>query len=177
MGYTTPFTAVAGTAWKAADWNTYGRDNLAWIATDSPACRVYSSVNVSCANVTEVALAMNSERYDNASMHSTSSNTSRVTVPTGGGGKYLLGGTIQWANAAGNERNVQVRLNGATRIVVQASAPVAGGLVTKQSCMGVYAMVAADYGELIAYQDSGGAVNVQAASAYSPEFFAFWFRT
>ena len=86
MSYSAPFTAVAGTAWRAADWNTNGRDNIAWLATDSPSCRAYNNANISMTSGAATAVTLNSERFDNAAMHSTSSNTSRITVPTGGGG-------------------------------------------------------------------------------------------
>lgn len=177
MGWTSPFTATAGTAWKAADWNTYGRDNLKWLATDSPACRAYSSVNVSIPNASPTAVALNSNRYDNATMHSTASNTSRITIPTGGGGKYLIGAGANWAlSAGGTQRQVRILQNGTTYVAWQTSPPSAshGSEATVTTS---YALAAADYVETYVNQDSGGALNLQAIGNYSPEFWAFWIRT
>ena len=176
MAYTTPFTAVAGTAWKAADWNTYGRDNIAWIATDSPACRAYNNAALATATGTELALTLNSERFDNASVHSTSSNTSRFTVPSGAGGKYVVTGSITWApSAGGTYRACALRVNGATRLAQTNQAPSASH-GSDATVTAVYSLAAADYVEMTATQDSGGALNVNVQANYSPEASVFWFR-
>lgn len=44
---------------------------------------VYSHVNLSISNATNTMLTFDSEVYDDANVHSTSSNTSRLTVPSG----------------------------------------------------------------------------------------------
>lgn len=56
-----------------------------------PACSVYgpTSTNVTTAGV---VLAFPSERFDNATMHSTVTNTSRITVPIDG--TYLVTATV-----------------------------------------------------------------------------------
>jgi len=177
MGYNTPFTAVAGTAWKAADWNVYGRDNITWVATDSPACRAYNSAAISVANFSFQALTFNSERFDNASVHSTVSNTSRMTVPAGGGGKYLMGGLISFANNTTGDRGGRIRINGSTDVASQTGPPATSGVDTSDfTITTVYSLSAADYAELMAFQVSGGALNAAASSNYSPEFWVFWFR-
>jgi hypothetical protein len=178
MSYATPFTAVAGTPWKASDWNVYGRDNIAWIATDSPACRAYNSAAISVANATDVFLTFNSERFDNASVHSTSSNTGRLTVPTGGGGKYIIGSNIDYATTfTGVLRASGLRLNGSTYIADQYAPPINSAFSSGRfTVTAIYSLSAADYVEVRAYQDSGGALNVTATGNYSPEFWCFWFR-
>lgn len=176
MAYTTPFTAVAGTAWKAADWNTYGRDNIAWLATDSPSCRAYNSAAISIANTTATAVTLDSERFDNASMHSTSSNTSRITIPTGGGGKYLFGSGTSWAgSAAGTVRYTYIQLN-ATTIVAAAVAQFGASSNSQITLTSAYSFAAADYIETIVYQDTGGALNLNSTANFSPEFWASWYR-
>jgi len=177
MGFGTPFTAVAGTAWKAADWNTYGRDNIAWIATDSPSCSIYNNAPIShTSSGSNQAVTFNSERFDNAAMHSTSSNPSRVTVPTGGGGKYLCGSTIGFAANGSGHRALTFQLNGTTPyIAVQAFVAYAGAALTN-TLSTVRAMSAADYFEMLAFQNSGGALNIIDTEG-SPSMFAFWYRT
>ena len=177
MAWTTPFTAVAGTAWKAADWNTYGRDNIAWIATDSPACRAYNSAAIShTTSGAAQAVTLDSERYDNATLHSTASNTSRFTAPTGGGGKYLMGGQLGFAASAGGSfRQVSLRINGSTLVIVNSAASSAA-LAPTMSIVTVYSLAAADYMEMVGNQDSGGALNMTAASNYQPEAWVFWYR-
>ena len=111
-------------------------------------------------------------------MHDTSSNTSRITVPTGGGGKYLFGAATAFAANATGSRFFYLQVNGATIFVdsvIQAN--TTGGDATMQALVGVWAMVAADYAEHYVIQSSGGALNVSSAASYTPEFWAFWFRT
>ncbi len=177
MAYTTPFTAVAGTAWKASDWNTYGRDNIAWIATDSPSCRVYNNAALSIPDGVSTDATFNSERYDNAAMHSTSSLTNRITVPTGGTGKYLVGGTGYWAaNASGTTRELWVELNGTSTIAPQ-NTPFNATVTPGISITTVYALSAADYVTLQVYQDRGGTLNLFGNPGPGPEFYALWYRT
>ena len=109
-------------------------------------------------------------------MHSTSSNTDRITIPTGGSGKYLIGGHLEFATSAGNAaRAIFILYNVFTTIARQViSQPTSN--TPSISCMTVYAMVAADITNMAAYQDSGGNVNVNASGNYSPEFYALWIR-
>lgn len=176
IAYTTPFTAVAGTAWRAADWNSYGRDNIAWLATDSPACRAYNSATLSLANNTLTALTLNSERYDNAALHSTSTNTSRATVPIGGGGKYVIGATVAWGLNATGYRQLRFRLNGTTDLGIDSRVDATGTTGVESAPFTVYALAAADYVEAMGNQTSGGALNCGGNPGPGPEFYVFWFR-
>ena len=178
MAFTTPRTYVAGEIHTAAHHNTYERDNIAWIATDSPACRAFNSANISVTtSAVEQALTLNSERFDNAAVHSTSTNTSRFTVPTGGGGKYIATGSITWAaNGSGTYRACSLRHNATTRIGQINAAPSASH-GSDATVVAIYALAAADYVEMAATQDSGGALNVNVQANYSPEASVFWFRT
>ncbi len=181
MAYTTPATAVAGTALTAAFLNTNLRDNIAWMATDSPACRAYNTTSQSISNAAAVpgaAVTFDSERFDNAAIHSTSVNTSRFTVPSGAGGKYIMGVGSSWtASAGGNYRQVRLELNGAaTHIGVDTRNGSAGHLSESAWCT-VYALSAADYFEMYARQDSGGALNLLVQANSSNEAWMFWTRT
>ena len=58
-------------------------------------CLAYANnLAVSITGGVATAINMASEEFDTDGFHSTSSNTSRITIPTGKGGKYLL--TAQW---------------------------------------------------------------------------------
>lgn len=176
MAFTTPATFVANDVLTAAQLNTYLRDNVAWLATDSPSARVYHDANQSLNNTTETALSFNSERFDNASVHSTSSNTSRLTIPSGGGGKYLIGGAIVYEGNATGVRGCHMRLN-ATTDWSQSVLNAASSGATQFTVTTAVTTSAADYWTMIGYQSSGGALNVTTNAKYSPEFFCFWFRT
>lgn len=176
MAYTTPTTRSTGNVLSAANVNTDYVDNLKWLAHESsggaPMARVYNSTNFSVATATLTAVTFDSERYDIGSCHSTSSNTSRLTVPSGAGGVYAIGGCVQFAANATGTRSLSIRLNGTTTIGVNSVVSLsANAFAIPVLCE--YRLSAADYVELCIYQTSGGNLNAEAASNYSPEF---WFR-
>jgi hypothetical protein len=145
---------------------------MPWLAArlqPGTGARVYNSANISVANNTVTALTFDSERYDTTSFHSTSVNTGRLTAPTDG--YYAIGAHIVHdANATG-VRSLFLRLNGATFIgAIEVNAGTTGGRGTVLSVSTTYQLSATDYVEVIAYQTSGGALNVLAAGNYSPEF-------
>lgn len=177
MAWTTPKTFAVGDVLTAADLNTYQRDNTRWLGTDKPHCRVRNSTNVShTATGNYQAVTFDSERVDVGPMHDTSTNTSRLTVPAGGGGLYSAGGLIEFAGNATGRRGIQLRLNGTT-VIARVEAANLGANDHPLNIATVYQLAAGDYLELMGYQASGGNLNMQATSAYSPEFYAYWIAT
>lgn len=177
MGFTTPRTYVAGEVHTAAHHNQFERDNIAWIATDSPACRAFNSSVISIGNAVESPLSLNSERFDNAGVHSTTTNLTRFVVPIGGSGKYIATGSTSWApSSSGSYRAVSLRVNGTTRIAQMNTAPSANH-GSDATIVAVYALSAGDYVEMCVTQDSGGGLNVNTVANYSPEASILWFRT
>lgn len=133
--------------------------------------RVYNSANISCASGAAVALTFDSERYDTDTIHSTTTNTSRLTATTAG--KYQIGGSLFFANNTTGARGLQIQLNGATAIAIVRIPTVGGTDVPALQISTVYDLAANDYVELVAYQTSGGALNVSASGNQSPEFWMY----
>ena len=76
-------------------------------------CSVYDTGTQSIAGSTTTLLTWNSEEYDTDAFHSTSTNTSRITIPSGKNGKYQLNCMIQWDdNVTGNLRIIYLYKNG-----------------------------------------------------------------
>lgn len=134
---------------------------------EPPSARVYHNANQSISSVGVVALAFNSERFDTDNIHSTSTNNSRLTCKTAG--KYLIGGSVDWASNATGQRQLLIRLNGTTYIAPNGVTPVSGD-TTKQGISTLYSLAVNDYVELTVFQTSGGSLNVNSAGDYSPEF-------
>ena len=130
--------------------------------------RVYNSANISVShNDSSAPLTFDSERFDTGDFHSTSSNTGRLTAPTAG--LYLMGACVQFAANATGLRALLLRLNGSTFIVrelIDIDSATTHGLAVSTT----YQLAAGDYVEAIAFQTSGGALNVEAGANYSPEF-------
>lgn len=162
-----------------ATWGDGVRAALSFVAGDSasgnskPMCRVYNSAALSVATATNTVLTMDSERYDVGSCHSTSSNTSRLTVPAGCGGIYHIGGVAMFAANATGVRAIWLMLNGATRIVQQAQ-PASSATDQSITVSCDYKLTAADYVELYVYQSSGGLLNINSSANYSPEMWFHW---
>lgn len=166
-----------GDVLSAADLNTYTRDNTKWLGTYKPHARVRNSANISHTSTGNYqALTFDSERVDVGAMHDTGSNTGRLTVPSGGGGFYAIGGQIEFASNSTGRRGIQIRLNGTTVIARHESGNL-GANDHAITVATVYQLAAADYVELMGYQASGGNLNMLATSAYSPEFYAHWLAT
>jgi hypothetical protein len=142
---------------------------------DPPRCFVYNSANISIATSGTVqALTFDTELEDTGGMHSTSVNTSRITIPTGGNGWYRFGGCVRFAANATGYREVKIRANGATDLVVQRTQNHGGADTCRVAVHGEYPLVATDYIELVVTQSSGGALNAEAVVPYSPSFYAIW---
>ena len=137
-------------------------------------CRIYNSANINIGTSgTAQTLTFDSERFDYDGMHSTSSNTSRITFNTAG--VYYFQGNITFAlNTTGIRKGI-VLLNGGTTIARTAGLATTG-LSHDLQVAGVYAFSAGDYIELQAYQNSGGALDVSASLNFTPEFMALRIR-
>lgn len=178
MAYTTDRTYVTGEVETASIFNTYLRDNMKWLSTDKPMARVYNSANISIANVTNTSLTLDSERFDNASIHSTSSNTERLTVPSGGGGKYLIGATAQFAANATGFRQWKLELNGTgatgTDICFTTEPTNSASVISDGVPVTLYSLAAADYVALTVFQNSGGNLNATVDANNACEFWCLW---
>lgn len=137
-----------------------------------PACRVYNDAAISIPDNTVTLLTFNQERYDTANIHSTASNTGRLTAPITG--IYDIFGHIAYAANSTGTREILIRLNGATYIAVHDETGPSATLTHQQSISTHWLLNAGDYVELIAYQNSGGSLNVTSTSAYTPEFGMTW---
>jgi len=132
------------------------------------ACRVYLGANQSIPNATFTEISFANESYDNATIHDNSTNPTRLTAPVAG--KYLVFGNISFApNTTGN-RTLIIRENGPTGYIRAYRSQVAvNGGSTTMGIMDVLNLAQNDYVELLARQDSGGALNVE--SGYNLTFF------
>ena len=135
--------------------------------------RVYNSANISVSDNTDTLLTFDTERYDTDAFHSTSTNTGRLTIPTGFGGRYLLTGHV--SIAAGTDYSsvyIWIRLNGATIIALHGETPSTFSFPKTLSIATLYTAVATDYFELLVNQDNTAPAsrNCTASANYSPEF-------
>jgi hypothetical protein len=162
-----------GTAGQVLTVNS-GATDLEWAAaggaTSFVGVSLWKSSSQSISNDTNTAVTFDNEFYDTDGFHSTSTNTSRITIPAGKGGYYLVWGYVSYdANGTGS-RSANININGSTRISqARIQAVTESGSNTCLNTMIVQNLSAGDYVELIAYQKSGGSLNVQGDA--SPDTF------
>lgn len=144
------------------------RDNEEFLI-DPPACSVYNNAAQSVADNTGTDLTANSENFDNNSMHSTSSNTARITAQTAG--RYLVFAQVVFAADADGRRALLFRVNNTTNYDVQAIPSV--GAVNSMAVSGVRALTlaAGDYVTCRVVHTAGAALDVTLSE------FAAMFRT
>lgn len=119
-------------------------------AVSTPAARVTQVSSTTLSSGTEAVIPMASETFDTDTMHSTVTNTSRLTAITSG--KYLIMGQATFASNSIGYRRLRILLNGATAIGEFRAAPVPGNSVTFQ-VRALYSLAAGEYVELAAFQN------------------------
>ena len=143
-----------------------GATALEWFTI--PMVRVYHSSNQSIANATYTAPSFNSERYDNNTMHDTVVDNSRLICKTAG--MYRITANVQWEANGTGIRGIYLNLNGTTVIAFEQIIAASATLKTIQHISTTYALAINDYVLAGVYQNSGGALLVEYAANYSPEF-------
>lgn len=129
----------------------------------NPACAVYNNVGISIPNNVWTDITFNSETYDNAAMHSTSTNTNKIVVPVAG--KYLAVAKVAFSNTSETGYRGAILYKNDTpmdRFICYAVA----GFYTYINLVTVINMAVNDYVKVQAIQSSGGALNVEYSDSY-----------
>ncbi len=139
---------------------------LKWAAASAPAfvgVRVFNTTNQSIATGTFTAITMNSETYDTDGFHSTVTNTSRITIPSGKAGYYLFIANQAFAANATSWRAIVLRKNNSE--FVSSYTDYAGGTTgTVQTISNIINLAEGDYVELFSRQNSGGNLDIVGAT-------------
>jgi hypothetical protein len=113
------------------------------------------------------SVQLNAEDYDVGTMHDPVTNNTRITIPTGGGGLYLIVGRFAFAANSTGVRAGKLLKNGATALA-QSNINNAGAAdAVALSVVSTAVLAAADYIELQVYQNSAG--NLDAGHATNRE--------
>lgn len=115
---------------------------------------VYRTTTQSIPNNTSTAIGFDAEVTDTDGYHDNSTNNSRITIPTGQGGLYLVGGSF-FQNDTSTSWESFFRKNGATAIR-GAGFQGTNGPANSQFTVPV-ALADGDYVEFMAFQGSGSA--------------------
>jgi len=124
----------------------------------------------SISNTTFTALTWDTEDYDTDAFHNTSTNTSRITIPSGKGGYYLFSGSVGFDLNATGARLLRLYKNGTDLQTITGLASAGSGDFTHIPFSFVLSLVATDYIELYTYQASGGSLNVRTTSKFQASY-------
>ena len=154
-------TVSVGEKVTAANYLTFTRDAFAFLLSP-PRCSIYQTATTSMATSGSSQLILfDTEAYDTDTMHSTSTNTSRVTATTTG--LYLVTAALGFAANTTGYRLAQIRKNSAgavgsgTRVAIASASAVPTG-ATSLSFSAYVQLTAGDYVEMFGLQNSGGAL-------------------
>lgn len=129
---------------------------LKWIGAQG--CSVYKSGNQAITSTnTWTTITFDSENFDTDSMHSTSTNTSRITIPSGLAGKYVITANLAWTAGVG-ARGLAIAKNGTRLNYDFMNATTA--FDTYQNSSVIVDLAVNDYIEIQAFQSTGGSLNV-----------------
>lgn len=161
----------AGDVGSAADFDVL-RDGVQWVGEDKPACRATRSTDLAIATSTDTAILMDGESFDNQGAHSTSGNTSRITIPSGMGGIYLVGGQAQFDSTSACQVQLTIRINAGFGFALEQCDAAASGRTTL-SVAALYPFVSGDYVQLYAFHNKGSNLSVK-ADTNPPYIWATW---
>jgi hypothetical protein len=144
-------TAATGLAWATPSGSTFTGVSL------------YNSAAQNIANNTDTIVLFDTEVFDTNTFHSTSSNTGRITIPSGQDGYYEFNCSVQFQNLSGGNRRVQLYKNGAAMTGNIGYQIENGGGYTSIKFTAVFSAVATDYFTMIAFADPGSSCNLEQA--------------
>lgn len=128
--------------------------------TNQTRARAYRTTsNQSLADDTLTAVSMAAETYDFGDVHSNSSNPTRMTVPLGKGGTYMLVAHATFDGNATGRREIHIYKNGSSIGSITEFSPDATTDTRMQIVLNEE-LAAADYLEMFVYQNSGGALDI-----------------
>jgi hypothetical protein len=148
---------------------------LKWAASGAAfaGVAVYRTATQSLSNGVGTIINWTAEYYDTDAYHDNSTNNTRLTVPAGKGGKYLVTATgVFNANALG-VRDIAIRKNGTTYLG-SFSASITSADTNQTTCVTrILDLAVSDYLEIDAIQTSGGSLTF--LSGDNGSYFAMYY--
>lgn len=123
-------------------------------------CRIHRTTAQPVPHNTHTAVLWNAETRDTHAFHDLATNPDRVTIPEGRDGTYELVASGAFATNTTGRRVLSLDMTGTRIEQVALNATSSTGPLAPLISSGPVAMVAGDYFQVLAYQDSGGALDI-----------------
>jgi hypothetical protein len=127
---------------------------------------VYASANQSTSNAVDFYRPFNTENWDTDGFHSTTTNTERLTVPSGQAGKYWVYANQGHAAFSTGYASYTFSVNRTLEVGRVYVRPYSSQAIIIFSGI-VLDLAVGDYVELLAYQGSGGSLDILGGRALS----------
>jgi hypothetical protein len=132
------------------------------------AVRVTKSANQTVTAGTDTPVTWNQEAFDADGFHDPVTNTSRLTVPAGFGGTYLMVATLN--TDSGGAVQAKLRVNGTTVIAVASAATADATRTSAPTVSALYRLAAGDYVQAVVNMVGGTPAVVATGSALQMKF-------
>jgi hypothetical protein len=152
----TPARLAVGTNNQVLTADSSTATGLKWAATGAPTAQgvaVFNSADQTIASGSYVTATFNSEFFDTDAFHSTATNTGRLTVPAGLGGKYAIVTNLYMSPTASGDFIAKLQINGSDKN--RFSVKLSSGQAITAAFTSVVELVATDYVEVLVYQNTG----------------------
>ena len=161
----TPARLAVGTNGQVLKANSAAATGLEWGNPTAIGCSLYRTADQSISNSTATMISWDVELYDTNAFHDNTTNPTRMTIPAGLGGKYLISVLIPYTANATGERVGYVHKNG-TLFYLTSRGNLSGSVGTFVNYSYIIDLAASDYIEIQTFQSSGGALSVLGAVTY-----------
>lgn len=129
---------------------------------------LYSSTSPNIPSDTATTISWDIEASDTANLHD-SSDPTRLVIPPGQGGKYLIYGRAVWNNVSGGIRSIYIRIGGlGGQILTGQMIPGSGAQNGWQSVSTVHHLDPGDSVVFTVFQDSGAPLQLSGGQNVNP---------
>ena len=130
-------------------------------------CSLSNTTTQTVTSPNYTAITWDTENFDTDGFHSTVSNTSRITIPTGKGGYYQVNASVRWDDNTSGSRLITIYKNGT---IFHLTASPGFSIDPTMNIQTIMYLVATDYVEVYVYQNSGGNRTVYSSNASGGTF-------